>query len=250
MVLTPIEVTIENLLNKAMDKGATEAEREAFMAAAQAKASRRSIDIEVMKRRLREKQDNPESATSTKPISKSFEMGTKGDRGAGAYTNLFWYIAMVNDLRLIMNNAEVTAYGMEEDIDIVHSLYQVVVVQMVEACNEYIDSGEWRGQCTRAQARSSFFEGYSRRIQSRLEQAKREALNEADNEHGSGTSALVLRDKKARVNEFYDKEVGRKLGARSGNRITHLASGRRGSSSADNARLASYQEIGNQRGIE
>lgn len=240
---------LEQLLAKAESAGLDTPEGQIFMNAVQRKAARASIDL-AMLRKNKDAKDK-EGPKGTTVISRSYEMGTKGDRGSGAYTNLFWAIADVNDVKVIMNDREVTAYGVESDIDYVYTLYKVVVVQMIEARARYIDTDEWREDGVNIHAaRRSFCQGYIERIKRRLWNAQQEAEAEAREQYGRQATDIVLADKKQQVRKMYYADAG-KLKMRNGNlgggSVRARTSGR---AHANQARINSYDEVGGSQPLE
>src|SRR5699024_3217094 len=185
------------LILKKAEGTSNEHERETFFAAAQQMATRAEIDLDVLRYQNREEENKKRNQVEMRNV----QMGTKGDRGGGAYSELFVAIARVNDVRCLRNNIEVDAYGMPFDLDHTEVLFDVIVQQMVRDCIEYIDSREWKGKAKNVHdARRSFYTGYRERIAARLKEAKRLAEKEAkaDYEKQGVSTELVMADKKQR----------------------------------------------------
>lgn len=181
-------------------------ERDAYIARAQKLASRYSIDMELILARA-EGAEKERLERVNQPAKRVYEMGSKGDRGAGTYSALFMHIARPNDVRTWKTNSQVDAFGMSVDLDYVESLFALLLPQMIAEGEDFIDSGAWRDEkgVTRASARKSFAFGFMERVEMRLSAARDEAMREAQ-AADSGT-ALVVRDKRKKVNDLYNSNV-------------------------------------------
>ena len=178
-----------------------EEERDAYISRAQRLASRYSIDMELILSHA-EGAKREELERRNHPAKRYHEMGSKGDRGAGVYSELFAAIGRPNDVKCWRSNAHVEAFGMSIDLDYVESLFALLLPQMVGECEDYLDQGEWRGTgVTKNEARKSFCAGFIERVEVRLRNARDEAIAEA-NQADSGT-ALVVKDKRRKVDNFY-----------------------------------------------
>lgn len=244
---TDISQRIALILNKA-ENTSNENERETFFAAAQQMATRAEIDLDVLRYQNREAENKKHSQVEMRNV----EMGTKGNRGGGAYTELFVAIARVNDVRCLRNNVEVDAYGMPFDLDHTEVLFNVIVQQMVRDCIEYIDAGEWRGRAKSIHdARRSFYTGYRERIALRLKEAKRLAENEARDEYEKqGVSTdMVLADKKQRVDSVYWQDA-RGSGWSYTDRGSSRAARSAGDDAGKNARIRKDSELAGRGALE
>lgn len=218
---------IAKLLAKA-ERTNHQAEADVFMARAQQLATRHSIDL-AMARAHTAKAEQRE-----KPVEEHVTIGRQGQKGLAQYVRLFLNIAAANDVQcLIANNSTyVDAYGFPSDIELVQSLYASIVIQMSKAARDYLATGaykdhkvwsdrswEWKPQSGTA-ARIDFTKGYASRIGARLQEAARTAEATALNEPATGPSdtdpnaaltsmALVLREKRAEVGDFYNAAVVR-----------------------------------------
>lgn len=183
-----------------------EEERDAYVTRAQKLASRYSIDMELLRARA-EGLDDEERERANRPTKRSYEMGTKGDRGAGTFADLFVHMARANDIKCYWNNAGVDAFGMSVDLDYVESLFSLLLPQMISECEDYLETEEWRSDrgATKLSARKAFCFGFGERVYMRLMEAKQEAMREASAADSSTT--LVVRDKRKRVQDFYDMNV-------------------------------------------
>lgn len=196
---------IGKMLRKAESTN-SEHERDAFMSRAQTLASRYSIDLAVARAHVAkaEMREQPEEQTVT--------LGQKGKNNLAMYVTLFDGIARVNDVRCLVahDSTRIYPHGMPSDIEVVKALYASIVVQMIEAGDEYIRSGQYKeekvwveGQWKKVGkpdawgwreedwvpghykpvdgrvARRAFYNGYISRIINRLRAAKEEAVEAA-----------------------------------------------------------------------
>lgn len=237
---TDISKKIALILNKAENTD-NEDERDTFFVAAQKMATRAEIDLDVLRYENREEENKKHNKVEIRRV----EMGQKGDRGAGAYSDLYVEIARVNEIRCIWNNSEVDAYGFPFDLDHTEALFNVVVGQMVADCIKYLDSDEWRGYAkNKNDARKSFYEGYRNRIVLRLKKAKKEAEADAEEEYAEKgvSTSLVLADKKRKVESVYWKDAY-KYGYNRKARGTSAEARRAGDQAGKSARISSSSEI-------
>ena len=204
---------IAGLQNQAENAG-TEAEAAVFMEKAQQLATLRGIDLAKARSLTKSKE-------KTTPIQKTVTIGERGKRGLSTFTNLFIEIARAQDIKINIshNHTRVYCYGFSEDIEAAEILYASLVVQMVDASEKYLATGEYKNETVYKQvykkyddpyyydtkgymawenaplgkqgARINFQEAYGDRIGSRLSSAKWEAEKEiierekalADNPH-------------------------------------------------------------------
>jgi hypothetical protein len=208
---------IAGLLAKA-ERTDNEAEAEAYLMKAQQLATLASIDLAVARARTarREARQQPESRTTT--------IGEKGRRANPHLIALYVAIAHANDARvdIAANSTYVIGYGMAADLDVIETIFASLAVHMAHSGQEYVTAGTWRGETylavqgrgkrpisrphTAQTARAAFYRAYVERISERLEQARREALDQASHapiESGRADGALVLRRKAAEVRDFH-----------------------------------------------
>jgi hypothetical protein len=206
---------IANLLRKA-ERTDNEHEAEAFMSRAQTLASRHSIDLAIARAHTAKAEKREEVE------EQSVVIGTKGKRGLAQYVRLFLNICEVNDIRCLIahDSTVVYAMGFPSDIEMVKTLYGSLVVQMVQAGEAYLKSGEykkdtvyvpgrfkrttrnywggwneeWVDGCEKPVdgrvARRSFYEGFTTQITARLREAKALAVEEAQQEHTEVSSVV------------------------------------------------------------
>jgi hypothetical protein len=185
------------LLRKA-ESTDSEAEAEALTAKAQQLATLHQIEIEQARRWV------PKNERREAPVTEYIKIGAERTWGLPQYCDLFMYIGGANDLkfRIYTNYTAVVAIGFPSDIETVKVLYASLLVQMVDACNRYLATDEWRSEkvyrqgtktnswggkykdwgyfpATNRQARTSFMAAYARRVGTRLDLARQEAVEEA-----------------------------------------------------------------------
>ena len=210
---------IAKMLRKA-ERTDNEHEAAAFMQRAQTLATRHSIDLAVARAHTAkaEKREQVEEV--------AVEIGTPGKRGLALYTQLFLDIAQVNDIKCLIAHDSSTVYamGFPSDVEVAKALYASLVVQMVQAGDAYIKSGEYKSETvwvpghykkTRRYwnsywgeyeydeewvegkekpvdgrvARRSFYNGFRQKVVARLREAKNEAVAAAEAE---STSSEVM----------------------------------------------------------
>lgn len=201
---------LSQMLVKAEDKGATPEERDTFLRAVSKMAAKAGIELDMLRAKANEEQGKKVNS----PISKTVDIGTKGDRGGGAYAALFVNICQVYDIEVIISNSGswVKTFGMASDIEIAKKLYDMLFPQMVADCIDYIGDNEWRSEgVTIYDARYSFYSGWRTRIQQRLRSDRIAEIKRASREYRKqGVSTdLVLKDKRREVKDMYWKEAGR-----------------------------------------
>ncbi len=247
-------------------------EADAFMSRAQQLATRHSIDL-AMARAHTQKAQRRET-----PVEQTVTIGRVGQKGLAQYVRLFLNIADANDVECLIprDSTLVYAYGFPSDIDLVQTLYGSLLVQMSAAAQAWLVTGEHKSQevwsvrhreyraPSTLTAKIEFMRGYAQRIGVRLraaaEAAEAEAVQAqqvapAADEPGALTSmALVLREKRAEVEEFKDAAYNRmnpgrrRRGSWSGERRQRHsgigAARSAGAKAASNANLHGRREIG------
>jgi hypothetical protein len=132
---------ISKLLRQA-EKAGTPEEADAFMAKAQQLATATAIDLEVARQHVADKERRKV------PTMRQVKIGEQGKRLLHTYVELFLAIARANDITcdIAHNSTYVYAFGFDTDIDVAEALYASLVVQMVEASNAYLHSGEFKAE--------------------------------------------------------------------------------------------------------
>ena len=232
--------TISRLLAIAEDDNATKAERESAAARAQILSTRHSIDLDMARKHSQDKEK------VQVPIVRQVEVGRKGDRGSGAYSTLLASICRPNGIRVVYNgDSHVTMYGFEDSIDMAELLYGVLAPQMVSECREYIKTGEWKTKAKSiGDARRSFYAGFCAHIEERLDAARQEAEDDAEEEYQAQgqSTALVLRTRKEKVEELYVDENDN-LPDRQWDSGSSRSARLKGRKKAANARIGNEKEI-------
>lgn len=199
---------IAALLRKAEGTN-NEHEADAFLTRAQTLATRHSIDLAVARAHTA-KQEAREQVEE-----RAIRIGEKGKHGLAKYVRLFLNIAEVNDIKCLISHDSTTVYamGFPSDIELAQTLYASLLVQMVQAGDAYIKSGEYKKETivvpgrfrytgrrdawgwreeewVDAQvkpvdgrvARRSFYDGFTARVTQRLRDARNEAVAAAEAE--------------------------------------------------------------------
>lgn len=266
---------LAKLLNQA-ERASSAEEADAFMARAQVLATTHSIDLAIARQHTAKKEQREQ------PTQKWITIGERRKGNLRHLCELFYAIASQNDLKvdLASNSTFVIAFGMPSDIEVTEVLYASLAFQMVEAANAWLKTGEYKKELVyrtvtkrdgiglykhREQvpmhgkvARANFYDAYIRRIQSRLADARSQALEIAkeksvevvdENDNVITTSAeVVLRSKAIEVRDFHktaSKAKGNWKGAKTSrySETAHSA----GDTAARSARLGSNRAIGGSR---
>ena len=230
-----------------------EAEQNTFFEAAQRLASQYSVELEVARQAVTNKEKRET------PVNKTIHIGERGKPLNAVFCELIMEIGRAQDLKfnIAHNSTYVIAFGFPSDIAITEAMYAHLSIQMVEMANAFIKKGEWRSDRTwddktwsykpvhARVARRCFYEAFSQRVGSRLRAAKAEAEASIVVPEASTSTELVIRGKQLEVSDFY-KEKSTARGSWKGNRgnTYHSNTGQAaGARAGDNARL------GGQRGI-
>ena len=239
---------IAAILNKAENTD-NEHERESFQRAAEKMAARHAIDLEVARQHTKDK--NAKQA----PVARKIVLGDKGERLVKSRINLFVKIGLEHGLRIYVHGdgISVDAFGMPSDIDIVEMFYAVLVIQMTEAGNEFISSGEYRRLDAKANAqvaRSEFYDAFANKIGLRMREIRWREEREAAAEHKPGEMALVLASKKDEVNAGYREQYGRTgVWKHSGSAKYSPHARRAGNKAGEKARLGGERQLTQGRGL-
>lgn len=267
--LTPTELIGQLLLQA--DSTKSEAEKLLFFERAQKIAARCSIDMAVARRA------SAKNMAREVPTQKSVNIGKRGQRALAWYVELYIAIARSNDLRITMspNSTFVSLYGFPSDIEVSESIYVSAVTSMAQLADAYLKAGEYKKDVKPRRvkirtvnpdhgnygyrdepkynyewtyvtkpvsgmtARQNFYQGFVRKIDERLSDAKRTveaekltaeqvaSMQTADAPEEVST-ALVLAAKSREVDEFYNTRFGgRRLKSWNGSKTPVHSSGAR-----------------------
>lgn len=198
---------IAALLAKA-ERTENAAEAEAYLMKAQALATAASIDLAFARAAQPSQRTEPETRTLT--------IGERGKRANRHLVALFVALAHNNDAHVDVayDSTFVIVFGMPDDLDHIEQLFNSISVQMISSSYSWMRTGEWRGQHyisrrtrkrkphTAQTARTAFMTAYINRIDERLAEARKSAV-QADVRVHSSAGALVLREKAAEVAAFH-----------------------------------------------
>lgn len=178
-----------------------EHERDTAMNAAHMLSSKHSIDLSM----ARAYAEGEEQSRQNLPSQKSFEMGQKGDRGAGTYSDLLIAIGEAHDMDWWRyGNEEVSLFGLSFDMEYVERLFPILLIQMVEETRTFLDSGEWKQDgVKRTEARYSFCRSFARRVKERIATARYQAKREAEQQYSGSGMELVLSDQRKEVRSLF-----------------------------------------------
>ena len=235
---------ISALLDKA-DRTDNPFEAEAYVMKAQMLATMASIDIAVARVRAPERRE---------PVTRTVTIGEKGKRANQHLIALYVAVAHANSARVDVaaDSTYVIGYGMPDDLDMVEALFATISVQMVASATTYLAAGTWRQETylvrgsrrtrkpfTAQTARAAFYRAYVERIAERLDQARREGIEESDRSGASTGGAVVLRDAERRVRDFHrsTSRARGSWGGYSGGARPSGSAGAEGRSAASRARL-------------
>ena len=220
------------------ENAATEGEAEVYMARALAIGREHSIELAVARRHVAktQKRETPET--------KTIDIGAWKAMGNTQRIRLFVAISQCNDLLIncANNNTYIVLYGFPSDIEVAETLYAHLAPQMVAASSAFLATGKYKNEMvynprtkkkaapSAKAARLAFYDAFVKRVTARLlvaqmeaeqavEKARLDAIAEelagldstltgasADTPaHESVSTALVLADKKAEVNEYYER---------------------------------------------
>jgi hypothetical protein len=271
---------LAKILAKA-ENASTPEEAATYMKKAQSLATLGSIDLAVARQHTAKKEQREQ------PTHKHITIGQPRKNNNARLVNLFIAIADNNDVKvnIAMNSTFVIAFGMPSDIEVVEVLYASLLYQMTEAANAWLKTGEYKQEKVLRQvtkrdawgtykdleersldgrtARANFYDAFTRRISSRLWDARREALEAAKEnvytlpttgENGveyeiEVTAELVLFDKKKEIGAYYAKASTAKGSWKGSSRTTAYSTAARvaGDNAGQSARLGSAKALGGQR---
>lgn len=255
-----MSVTIERISALLMKAERTDNEHEAaaYLMKAQSLATLASIDLATARA----------SATASEkpqdPITRTVLIGDKGKRANTHLVALFVVIAHNNFtmVDVATDSTYVVAYGMPQDLESTHALFASVSVQMATSAHNYLEAGQWRSETyrvrsrttgllvtkpfTKQTARAAFYRAYVDRLNERLQAAREEAIKEHDQQPGTSSAALVLRNTEKEVKSFHRRTSdargrwGGYRGAADGRSGSAAGAGR---TAAERARLTTGDEL-------
>lgn len=239
-----------------------EAEQDVFFKKAQELASRHSVELELARQAVTNKE------LLETPTHKRIQIAQDGTQLRPVFCELFMAIGGAQDLKFTIahDSTYVNAYGFPSDIAITEAIYAHVVHQMMEECAAFIRGGTWRDEkvirynrrtgayeqktINARVVKRQFFEAFSSRIGRRLREAKREAeaqkvtVTSSEGVTSESTGALVLVRKKDAVNDYYETNNNAR-GTWGGNRNTYTSNAglSGGAAAGDRARLGGQRSL-------
>lgn len=259
-----------------------EAEAEAFMAKAQELATRFQISLAAARAHtaVTEVREEPEA--------RRIVLSRPRTMGASTYVDLFDAVGRPNNVQLLISHDSTTvfAHGFPSDIDMTEALYLSLVMQMRQAADAFLRTGEHRTETvyrpsswtskgyrpgrevpvSGRTARISFQRSFAYKVGTRLREAKATALQTIAQEETaeafardgeaaftaapSATSAeLVLKGREVQAAEFFKTETSHiKRSWKGGSSSSHSSTAAaRGREAGARARLGSEKAIGGSR---
>ncbi len=215
----PTLVKIAALLRQAESTN-NEVEAKVFTEKAQSMASLYSIDLAMARNFI------PAHERKETPTHKSIRWGLGNKRGQDQLVSLFDSISQANDVQINVyhDSSGVIVFGFPSDIEMVEMLFASLMVQMVEQANAYLKKGEYKServyrekkvandyggydivpgryQMDGREARRSFQAGFISEISARLQQARRKAVQETEEQKIMEAKAMGVE-----VNPYKDPE--------------------------------------------
>lgn len=249
-----------------------EAEAEAFMGKAQMLATAYSIDLAMARSHA------AKASKREQPMMRQIIIGERGKHINKYLIELFSKVTQNNDLRVTISHYStyMNLFGMPSDIDVSEAIYVSLSNQMVEAANQFIAEGTWKGDVykywdaemwgyeykpyTAKTARNAFYRGYIERISTRLSQARADAIREyksgvdhAPIEAGQvetmATGAeVVLKAKAEEVGTYYRQNSNARGSWKGSSSRAGGSASNAGRAAANSARLGAQRGIGGKRG--
>lgn len=224
------------------ENAATEAEAQVFMDKAYALGQQNAIDLQAARARQADK-----TKLETPEIKRVMVRSDWGRREMhlAHKCELLIGIARQNNLKVTIaqDNSFVNLFGYPSDIDVAETLYNSLVIQMVDAASKAIKRGAHKeirdytktGHMDARTYRGEFYRGFHQRVENRLRAVRQEVKQKevevvsVDTETGEETiettsGALVLLGRTEEVRAFYEANNDAK-GSWKGSK----SSGRRGS---------------------
>ena len=281
--MSKILAEIAAILNKAENTD-NEHERDAYMHAAYVKSQRHGIDL-TMARAFTAKNETREEPTHRHIYLTEERYFSRVPTTLKHYVSLFSALAGPNDVKINIahNSTYVIAFGLPSDIDMTEALYMSLVVQMSQAADAYIKSGEYKketvGRYVKRRhpywgdyenvwvekpvdgrvARSSFMQGFITKVRARLWEARNEAEAAAKEAQANSLSpevenreeqveqsyALVLKSKGKEREDYYKKHSTARGSYKgySASAGSSSAANRAGTKAGANARLGGSRAI-------
>lgn len=184
-----------------------EHEAAAFVERAQQLATAHAVDLEL----ARARQAARHARGGSEPlVQERIEVGARGKRGNRHRVLLYSVVARVNDVMVNVahDSTYVLGFGHRADLDVVERLWASLAVQMTASAQRRLDAGEHRAAGVAGQTwRLSFYDGWVEAVGERLQAARERAVAQSTTgtaeRSGEPSTALVLRAKAERVQEFY-----------------------------------------------
>lgn len=184
-----------------------EHEAAAFVERAQQLATAHAVDLEL----ARVRQAARHARGGQEPlVQERVDVGARGKRGNRHRVLLYSVVARVNDVlvNVAHDSTYVLGFGHRADLDVVERLWASLAVQLTASAQRRLDAGEHRTAGVAAQTwRLSFYDGWVQAVGERLEAARdravADAVEAAPVAAGEPSTALVLRAKAERVQDFY-----------------------------------------------
>lgn len=279
--MPPTEVIAKVAKALALADGAsTDEERDNALRVAGRIAADNSIDLAIARQALAKEQKREE------PTTKTIRVGEARKQLNAVWCELVMAIGRSQDLKfnIAHNSLYVIAFGMPSDIEMTEAMFAHLSVQMVDACEQYLATDEWRDEIVtvwnakeyewvtkkvdKRVVKRRFYEAFSSRVGARLAEARRASeqahvrrdaeakqIMAGTNISENGESAapagteLVLRKKREEVNAHYSRTSNAR-GSWKGN-AHNTAQSSRGSAAGrragDNASLSGQRSIGGPR---
>lgn len=251
---------LAKLLRQA-ERASNEHERAAYLAKAQALATRHSVALAVARAHTAKEEGREQ------PVAENYRIGQRGKKGLARYVRLLLNIAHANDIRCTISHdsTAVTLHGFPSDIAVTKAIYESLLVQMVADCERHLRSGlrdeqtVWDSRRRRyvarpvatITARLAFYEAYAWRIGERLDEAREATLAAVRVEpEQSSETALALRQKEIDVHDFFAEALRRNniRGTWAADRRTKVndapMAAEEGLRAADRARLSDEKALG------
>lgn len=208
-------------------------ERRTFMDKAMLLSQAHNVDLSVARAAT------ARTEATEKIEEQTVELGPRGTRGLRNYAYLYIAICDGYGVKVLIanDNTRIFPFGYPSDIELVTSLYQSLVVQMVAAGDAYIRSGVFKSETVNGKfdfwtqrfeqkplhastARQQFYVGFVDTVSRRLSEARTKSVQDAearrlealrpvaaitadDTVPVTASVEMVLRDKDAAVNAAY-----------------------------------------------